>query len=41
MTAMLLNTILPNHTGGEDEEKAPDDLKLEEKFDEDNDENVA
>jgi hypothetical protein len=38
---MLLNSILPSHTGGENEGKAPDDLELEEKFDEDEDEDVA
>ena len=37
---MLLNSILPNHTSVEvkGEEKSPDDLVLEEKFDEDKDE---
>jgi hypothetical protein len=39
---MLLNSILPSHTGGEVEAKTPDDLALEEKFDEDkNDEEAA
>jgi len=40
VSAMLLNSILPNHTSVEvkGEEKSPDDLVLEEKFDEDKDE---